>query len=200
MAASPEPIQLSIPETALADLKARRAMTRFPDQAPDGPWAYGTDLEYMRSLVGYWRQFRLARAGSRAERLSPVQGQAARHRRARPARAGTRAITHATVADAWLAGAVFEFINIIPRLTDPARLGHAHPQNLIGIHVNLLAVLRDLQPRPSPTEEERRYYEEQTTWLREETGYQWIQGTKPQTLAYAQTDSPVGRPTPAPAE
>ena len=58
------------------------------------------------------------------------------------------------------------------RLTDPARLGHARPQNLIGIHLNLLAVLRDLQPRPSPTEEERRYYEEQATWLREETGYQ----------------------------
>ena len=76
-------------------------------------------------------------------------------------------------------GSVFEFIDIIPRLTDPARLGHAHPQNLIGIHVNLLAVLRDLQPRSSPTEEERRYYEEQATWLREETGYQWIQGTKP---------------------
>ena len=86
------------------------------------------------------------------------------------------------------------------RLTDPARLGHARPQNLIGIHLNLLAVLRDLQPRPSPTEEERRYYEEQATWLREETGYQWIQGTKPHTLAYALTDSPVGRPTPAPAE
>ena len=29
-------------------------------------------------------------------------------------------------------------------------------------------------------------------WLREETGYQGIQGTKPQTLAYGLTDSPVG--------
>ena len=28
--------------------------------------------------------------------------------------------------------------------------------------------------------------------MREETGYQWIQGTKPQTLAYGLTDSPVG--------
>jgi len=45
MAPSPEPFRLSIPETALADLKARLARTRFPDQAPDGPWAYGTDLE-----------------------------------------------------------------------------------------------------------------------------------------------------------
>ena len=29
-------------------------------------------------------------------------------------------------------------------------------------------------------------------WQREETGYQWIQGTKPQTLAFGLTDSPVG--------
>ena len=28
--------------------------------------------------------------------------------------------------------------------------------------------------------------------MREETGYSWIMGTKPQTLAYALTDSPVG--------
>ena len=73
-----------------------------------------------------------------------------------------------------------------------ARLGHAHPQNLIGIHVNMLIVPPDRQPPPSPTEEERRYYAELATWLREETGYQWIQGTKPQTLAYALTDSPAG--------
>jgi microsomal epoxide hydrolase len=29
-------------------------------------------------------------------------------------------------------------------------------------------------------------------FLKEETGYQWIQGTKPQTLAFALTDSPAG--------
>src|SRR5262249_26105313 len=29
-------------------------------------------------------------------------------------------------------------------------------------------------------------------WLKEETGYQWIQGTKPQTLSFALTDSPAG--------
>ena len=30
------------------------------------------------------------------------------------------------------------------------------------------------------------------TWLREETGYSTIQGTKPQTLAFGLTDSPAG--------
>jgi hypothetical protein len=56
MAPSPEPFQLSTPETALADLKARLAMTRFPDQAPDDRRAYGTDPGYLRSLVGSWKR------------------------------------------------------------------------------------------------------------------------------------------------
>ena len=43
-----------------------------------------------------------------------------------------------------------------------------------------------------PTPEESRYLEELQVWLKEETGYQWIQGTRPQTLAFALTDSPVG--------
>ena len=45
---------------------------------------------------------------------------------------------------------------------------------------------------PNPTEEERRYLGELAHWTREETGYQWIQGTRPQTLAFALTDSPAG--------
>ena len=38
----------------------------------------------------------------------------------------------------------------------------------------------------------QRYLDELAHCLKEETGYQWIQGTKPQTLAYGLTDSPVG--------
>ena len=70
-------------------------------------------------------------------------------------------------------------------------LGWRHPESLIGIHLNLLAVRRD--PRiPAANKEEAVYLEELAHWLKEETGYQWIQGTKPQTLAYALTDSPAG--------
>ena len=43
-----------------------------------------------------------------------------------------------------------------------------------------------------PTDEEKKYFGELEHFLTEETGYQWIQGTKPQTLAYGLTDSPVG--------
>ena len=73
-----------------------------------------------------------------------------------------------------------------------SRLGVAYPERLAGIHVNLLSLRRDL-PRPKePTPEERAYLEDLGAWLRDETGYQWIQGTKPQTLAYGLTDSPAG--------
>jgi pimeloyl-ACP methyl ester carboxylesterase len=73
-----------------------------------------------------------------------------------------------------------------------SRLGYAHPDKLIGIHVNLLAVRRDPSQSANPTPEEQRYVEELALWLREETGYQWIQGTRPQTLAFALSDSPTG--------
>jgi pimeloyl-ACP methyl ester carboxylesterase len=70
-------------------------------------------------------------------------------------------------------------------------LGWKHPGRLTGIHLNLLAVRRD--PKlVSSTPEELAYGKQLEHWLREETGYQWIQGTKPQTLAYGLTDSPAG--------
>jgi microsomal epoxide hydrolase len=73
-----------------------------------------------------------------------------------------------------------------------SRLGYAHAKHLAGIHVNLLAVRRDPQMLENPSEEERRFLAELNHFLKEETGYQWIQGTKPQTLAFGLTDSPAG--------
>jgi hypothetical protein len=73
-----------------------------------------------------------------------------------------------------------------------SRLGYAHSDKLIGIHVNLLAIRRERDTSIPATAEEAKYYEEVAQWLREETGYQWIQGAKPQTLAFALTDSPAG--------
>jgi pimeloyl-ACP methyl ester carboxylesterase len=73
-----------------------------------------------------------------------------------------------------------------------ARLGLRHPDRLVGIHVTLLGARRDRAASAETTEEEKAYLEERRRWEREETGYQWIQGTKPQTLAYGLTDSPVG--------
>jgi pimeloyl-ACP methyl ester carboxylesterase len=74
-----------------------------------------------------------------------------------------------------------------------SRLGYALPDKLIGIHLNFLAVPRERDnTNAAVTPEEERYYDELAVWLREETGYSTIQGTKPQTLAFGLTDSPVG--------
>jgi pimeloyl-ACP methyl ester carboxylesterase len=72
-----------------------------------------------------------------------------------------------------------------------SRLALSYPDRLAGIHVTLLGVRRDLAAPAEPTDEEKAYLDELRRWEREETGYQWIQGTKPQTLAYGLTDSPV---------
>src|SRR5262245_14577475 len=41
---APQPFALSIPDADIADLKARLALTRFPDAAPGEPWAYGSSV------------------------------------------------------------------------------------------------------------------------------------------------------------
>src|SRR5262249_16998565 len=68
----------------------------------------------------------------------------------------------------------------------------AYPAGLHGIPLNFLGGLRDVGQPGHPTDEEAQYLAERQHWLTEEAGYQAIQGTKPQTLAYALTDSPVG--------
>jgi pimeloyl-ACP methyl ester carboxylesterase len=73
-----------------------------------------------------------------------------------------------------------------------SRLGYQFAERLIGIHVNLLAVRRDPKMLENPTAEEQLFLEQLNHFLKEETGYQWIQGTRPTTLAFGLMDSPAG--------
>ena len=259
MAAIPQPFRLHVADSAIDDLRERLARTRFPDQAPGEPWAYGADLAYLKELVDYWQsgfdwraqeerlnafaQFKVALHGIDLHYL---------HVEGRGPNPYPLLLLHG-----W-PGSVFEFLDIIPRLTDPARfggdprdaftviapslpgyglsfapgqprfgceamadcladlmtgvlgfekfaaqggdwggfvasrLGAVHADKLIGIHLNLLAVRRDPDMLASPTPEEKRFLGELAGWLKEETGYQWIQGTRPQTLAFGLSDSPAG--------
>jgi len=70
-------------------------------------------------------------------------------------------------------------------------LGYKHPERIIGIHLNLLMVRRD-PGFAAQGAEERKYKDQLAHFLKEETGYQAIQGTKPQTLAFGLADSPAG--------
>ncbi len=255
----PHPFALRVSDEAIADLAERLARSRFPDQAPGAPWAYGTDVGWLRRLVEHWRtrfdwraqearlnalpQFRVPLAGIDLHFLH-VPG------------VGPEPLP-LLLSHGW-PGSVFEFLEIVPLFTDPARfggdpgdaftvvapslpgyglsfspgqprfsvegiadcfaalmtdvlgyrhfgaqggdwgsfvtsrLGVAYPERLVGIHLNLMPLRRDPRMVADPTPEETRYLVELAEWLKEETGYQWIQGTRPQTLAFALTDSPAG--------
>jgi microsomal epoxide hydrolase len=73
-----------------------------------------------------------------------------------------------------------------------SRLAYAYPDNLTGIQLSLLAIPRERPPLDAPSADEDAFFAQLAAWLKEETGYIQIMGTKPQTLAYALTDSPVG--------
>ena len=73
-----------------------------------------------------------------------------------------------------------------------SRLAYSYPDRLIGIHLNMMPLRRDPKMVADPTSEEQKYLEQLAIWLKDETGYQWIQGTRPQTLAFSLTDSPAG--------
>ncbi|MFH8395601.1 epoxide hydrolase family protein [Streptomyces sp. NPDC018036] len=81
-------------------------------------------------------------------------------------------------------------------------LGRAHPDRVFGVHLNLLpgssAVTEPTAAELaalSPYERERTLdsWRRGREWDREEAGYAALQSTRPQTLAYALTDSPVGQ-------
>jgi pimeloyl-ACP methyl ester carboxylesterase len=258
MARPPESFELRVPDEALADLRARLARTRFPDQAPGAPWAYGTDVGYLRALVDYWQsafdwRAEEARLNAWPQYKVPLHG-IDLHFLHVPGQGPNPCPL--LLAHGW-PGSVLEFLELIPRLVDPARfgadpadaftvvapslpgyglsftpgqprfgveaiadcfaelmtvlgyprfaaqggdwgafvtsrLGYAHAERTVGIHLNMLPIRRDPSMVSDPTPEERRYLDELAAWLKEETGYQWIQGSKPQTLAFALTDSPAG--------
>ncbi len=74
-----------------------------------------------------------------------------------------------------------------------SRMGEVYAKSLYGIHVNMIATA-PTQGRSAPelSAAEKSFLADADKWRRAETGYQWIQGTKPQTLAYGLNDSPAG--------
>lgn len=75
-------------------------------------------------------------------------------------------------------------------------LGLMHPPQLLGVHLTSVtgsAIVRDLGSAAPPlTGAEQRSVAESAAWAEREGAYAHLHRTKPQTLAYALTDSPVG--------
>jgi epoxide hydrolase len=251
---------IHVADADLADLKARLARARFPDEIPGSDWTYGTSRAYLESLVRYWRDTFDWRAQERAlnrfeQYTTTIDGLTIHfiHRRSKEANALPLLITHG-----W-PGSFVEFTKVIEPLTDPvshggrpgdafdvvapslpgfgfsdkprepgfdptrmaaieaklmARLGYTRygvqggdwgsvigtrvalndAPHVAGLHLNMCRVAPPPGGNPSEglTAAELDRVKRADAWQNEETGYQRIQGTKPQTLGYALNDSPVG--------
>ncbi len=73
-----------------------------------------------------------------------------------------------------------------------SRLGFIDAEHVAGIHLNMVGVAAHPANRQHLSAAEHAYLKVMEQWRNEETGYQGIQGTKPQTLSYALNDSPLG--------
>jgi pimeloyl-ACP methyl ester carboxylesterase len=246
------PFRLHVPQAEINELQARLDRVRWPDEAPESPWAYGTSLAFMRELVQDWRarfDWRATEAQLNAwpQFKTRIDGVDIHFLHVRGSGANPKP-KPLLLSHGW-PGSVLEFMKLIPLLSQAGftlvvpslpgytlsfeehqprkslaqigaifhtlmheRLGYARygaqggdwgsfvtawlganrAEHLSGIHLNLMPLKRDAAMFTNPSELERRYLDELQAWLKEETGYQAIQGTRPQTLAFALSDSPVG--------
>ena len=116
----------------------------------------------------------------------------------RPQRPG---MDHWLVADLWLKlmTEVLDYPRFCAQGGDwgaivSSRLGYIYPDNVMGIHLNLVAGPRPaLEPGSRAlTPAEESYLGQRERWMDTEGGYSHLQGTKPQSLAYGLNDSPAG--------
>ena len=124
MSTTPQPFRLHVDDAAIADLRERLGRTRFPEQAPGEPWAHGTDVAYLRELVEHWGtgfdwRAQEARLNAFPQFTVPLNGIDLHFLKVEGR--GPRPLP-LLLAHGW-PGSVFEFLDLIPRLVDPARFG-----------------------------------------------------------------------------
>ena len=120
----PEPFSVHIDDEVLEDLQNRLAATRWPNELPGTGWDYGSNLDYMKELVDYWRnefdwRAQEALINSFSHYKADVEGLGIHfiHERGNGPNPMPLVITHG-----W-PGTFFEMYKLIPLLTDPASHG-----------------------------------------------------------------------------
>lgn len=257
-----ERFHIKVSDEILDDLKYKLEHVRWPDQLEGLGWERGTEINYLKSLISYWReQFDWRSQEKELNRFSQfrcnVDGIDIHfiHERGKGPNPIPIILTHGW-PDSYI-----RYQKIIPLLTDPAnhggkpedsfdvivpslpgfgfssrpkysgvnnyriselwaklmteKLGYnkfaaaggdvgsgvtrylalKHPELLIGIHLTDIGIIRDLmtsQDNTKLSENELHYKKSAMEWTSNEGGYMSIQSSKPQTLAYGLSDSPVG--------
>ncbi len=119
-----EAFTMNISQATLDDLHNRLAHTRWPDEIEGAGWDYGTNLDYLKSLVTYWQnQFdwraQEARLNHFAQFRAEIDGFGIHfiHERGKGPHSLPLILTHG-----W-PDSFFRMYKIIPMLTDPASYG-----------------------------------------------------------------------------
>lgn len=74
-------------------------------------------------------------------------------------------------------------------------LAYKYPEQVLGIHLSDIGIIRDIvfsNNSENLADEEKQYKKTALQWISQEGAYMSIQSTKPQTLAFALSDSPIG--------
>lgn len=257
-----ERFHIQVSDEVLDDLKYRLEHVRWPDELEGLGFERGTEINYLKSLISYWREkFDWHSQEKELNRFSQfrcnVDGIDIHfiHERGKGPNPIPIILTHGW-PDSYI-----RYQKIIPLLTDPAnhggkpedsfdvivpslpgfgfsskpkysgvnnyriselwaklmteKLGYnkfaaaggdvgsgvtrylalKHPELLIGIHLTDIGIIRELMTSNNEaelSEAELHYKKIANEWISNEAGYISIQSTKPQTLAYGLSDSPVG--------
>ncbi len=135
-----EPFRIAIPDADLADLKARLAATRWPEQLPGTPWQRGVPVDYLRQLADYWAgefdwRAQEAELNSYPQFRTQIDGQSVHFLHVESPEPNARPLI---LLHGW-PGSVVEFLDVIGPLSnprahglDPAQAYHLVIPSLVG--------------------------------------------------------------------
>ncbi|QLY77991.1 epoxide hydrolase family protein [Clostridium intestinale] len=258
-----EPFNIQVSDETLDDLKYKLHHVRWPDHLKYSSWDRGTDIDYLKSLIQYWKEEFDWKSQERKLNDFPqfkcsIDGIDIHfiYKKGKGPNPLPIILTHG-----W-PDSFIRYQKIIPLLTDPAsygrdpkdsfdvvvpsipgfgfssplkrdginnyivsklwaklmteKLGYKkfaaaggdigsgvtrylalnHPELLVGIHLTDIGIIRELLSSNNDisklSEEELNYKKNALKWISDEGGYMSIQSTKPQTISYGLSDSPVG--------
>jgi pimeloyl-ACP methyl ester carboxylesterase len=255
--AAPRAFRVDIPQATIDRILSRVRDTRLPDRMEANDWRYGANWDYMKALAEYWTtRFDWRKAEASLNRYPQFLARVGDydihfyHVKGRGPRPVPLILTHG-----W-PGSVFEFLEAIGPLTDPARFGgspddafdvvvpsvpgfgfsskpkgtpiglkvtatlwnrlmtevlgyakygsqggdvgsgvtnqlaHAYPDSLLGVHFS--GVGAPPPPEAEQTPQERDWARTVSAFMAVERDYYNEQTHKPQTVAFALTDNPLG--------
>jgi pimeloyl-ACP methyl ester carboxylesterase len=119
-----EAFEIRVEDSILEDLHGRLVQTRYPDQIADTGWDYGISVDYLSELVEFWRdsydwRSEEARLNGFEHFRTDIDGQRIHFIHARSVHPDARPLL---LTHGW-PGSFVEFLDVIPRLTNPESYG-----------------------------------------------------------------------------